>query len=199
MMIIQFNDCIVQASLNRPTFKIICKPEAMLRRHMVRGYNEKIFYAESIGNAEKIYQLEFHHLQSNEISKKEIFQLAGSWLVALELDASNIQNDMDDDVPQSLFVMDDSQKIYWIKNEDAVKFVIKKIIDFSHHEKLAEINSLRDNDWAHVHVTDETLSFGDTTYNLSNDLTVDLTVPVNFFGHDKTSSKNSSAVNQSQL
>ena len=80
----------------------------MLRRHMVRGYNEKIFYAESAGNAEKIYQLEFHPMRSNELIKKEIFQLAGSWLVALEPDAKNIQNDMEDDMPQSLFIMDDT-------------------------------------------------------------------------------------------
>ena len=49
--------------------------------------------------------------------------------------------------------MDDQQKIYHIKNEDNVKFVTKRVIDFSHHEKLQEINSLRDNDWSHVHVT----------------------------------------------
>lgn len=63
-----------------------------------------------------------------------------------------------------------------------MRFHTKKVIDFSHHEKLAEIASLRDNDWAHVHVTDETLSFGETTYNLSNKLKVELSVPENFFG-----------------
>lgn len=54
MLIIQFNDCIVEASLNNRTFKVICEPEAMIRRHLVRGYNEKIFFAETSGNAEKI-------------------------------------------------------------------------------------------------------------------------------------------------
>ena len=54
MFIVQFNDCIVQASLEKKQFKIICEPEAMVRRHLVRGYNEKVFFAESSGNAEKI-------------------------------------------------------------------------------------------------------------------------------------------------
>lgn len=99
MLILQFNDSIVQASLNKASFKVICEPEKMLRRHMIRGYNEKIFFAESSGNAEKIYQIEFHPHLSNEIVKKEIFQLAGSWLVAIEPDAENIQNDMEDNVP----------------------------------------------------------------------------------------------------
>ena len=107
MLVIQFNDCIVKASLNKPIFSIICEPAAMLRRHMVRGYNEKIFFAESSGNAEKIYQLEFHPTK-NELNKKEIYQLAGTWLVALEPDTENIQNDMENDVAQSLFVMDDT-------------------------------------------------------------------------------------------
>ena len=86
---------------------MICKPEAMLRRHIVRGYNEKIFYAESSGNAEKIQQIEFHGSKANQITKKEIWQLAGSWLVALEADTECIENDMEDGVTQSLFVMDD--------------------------------------------------------------------------------------------
>ena len=58
----------------------------------------------------------------------------------------------------------------------------KKIIDFSHHEKVKEVNDLRDNDWSHVHLTEGTLSFGETTYNLKNNLSIDITVPRDFFG-----------------
>ena len=68
----------------------------MIRRHLVRGYNEKVFFAESVGNAEKIHELEFHKANPNEIVKKEIFQLAGSKLVAFEADGEQTQNDTDD-------------------------------------------------------------------------------------------------------
>ena len=54
-------------------FKVVCRPEAMVRRHLVRGYNEKVFYAETQGNAEKIFQLEFHSSKPNELIKKEIY------------------------------------------------------------------------------------------------------------------------------
>ena len=54
MVILQFDDSIVQASLNSNTFEVICEPESMIRRHLVRGYNEKIFFAETQGNTEKI-------------------------------------------------------------------------------------------------------------------------------------------------
>ena len=81
--------------------------------------------------------------------------------------------------------MDDMQKIYKLKNEDGVRFVVDKTIDFSHHKQLKEINALRDNDWAHVHITDRTLSFNDTTYNLNSELSIDITVPKLVYGEEK--------------
>ena len=68
-LIVQFNDCIAQASLNLHTFEIICEPEDMVRRHMIRGYNDKIFFAESSGNVDKIQKLEFHSSDAYKITK----------------------------------------------------------------------------------------------------------------------------------
>ena len=45
----------------------------MIRRHLVRGYNEKVFFAESSGKVDKIYQVEFHPTKPNEITFKEIY------------------------------------------------------------------------------------------------------------------------------
>ena len=73
MLIIQFDDCIVESSLNNRTFKVICSAEAMIRRHLVRGYNEKIFFAETSGNAEKIQMLEFHPSRHNKLKKRSIW------------------------------------------------------------------------------------------------------------------------------
>ena len=69
----------------------------MIRRHLVRGYNEKIFYAETLANTEKIQMLEWNQTKSNSINKKEVWTLAGSWLVAFEADGMNIANDADDE------------------------------------------------------------------------------------------------------
>lgn len=107
MLIIQYNDCIVQASLNKEIFKIISHPQEMLRRHLVRGYNEKVFFAETQGAAERIYQIGFHQFTANELVKKDIFSLAGSWIVAFEPDTEFIENDLKEDAKQSLFVIDD--------------------------------------------------------------------------------------------
>ena len=60
---------------------------------MVRGYDEKIFYCESHGSTEKILQLEFNSSKKDNIQKKEIWQLTGSWLVAFEADGECIVDD----------------------------------------------------------------------------------------------------------
>jgi len=55
MFIIQYNDCIVEASLNnKKHFVEIVDSKSMIRRHLIRGYNERVFLAETSGNAEKI-------------------------------------------------------------------------------------------------------------------------------------------------
>ena len=65
----------------------------MLRRHLIRGYNDRIYFGETSGNSEKIFKLEMHPSKAETIVKKEVFQLAGSFLVAIEPDCENIQND----------------------------------------------------------------------------------------------------------
>ena len=44
---------------------------------------------------------------------------------------------------------------------------------------------MRDNDWSHVHLTERTLTFGDTTYNLDTQLKLKFRVPKYFFGEEK--------------
>ena len=39
-------------------------------------------------------------------------------------------------------------------------------------------------------MTQRTLSFGETTYNLANELSIEMTVPKNFFGSDKEDASN---------
>ena len=71
-----------------------------------------------------------------------------------------------------------------ICDEDGVHFKVSRLIDFSSHNKMAEVSSLRDNDWLHVHVSNRTISFGENTYNLNSDLTQEISVPKNYFGQE---------------
>ena len=68
----------------------------MVRRHLVRGYSEKIYYAEQSGTTQTIQELAFHNHKPNETTKKEIFQLAGAKLVAFEADPEHVWDDFKD-------------------------------------------------------------------------------------------------------
>ena len=52
-------------------------------------------------------QIEFHASEKNEVTLKDIFSLTGREIVAIEVDGENIQDDYDDIVKQSIFIMDD--------------------------------------------------------------------------------------------
>ena len=55
----QFNDIICTVNLNeKKSWETHCDPNAMVRRHLVRGYCEQVYFAETSGNAEKVYKLE---------------------------------------------------------------------------------------------------------------------------------------------
>jgi hypothetical protein len=40
---------------DKKDFREVCGAQAMLRRHLIRGYSDRVFYAESTGNAEKLF------------------------------------------------------------------------------------------------------------------------------------------------
>ena len=70
----------------------------MMSRKMLRGFNEKVFFCERHSNAEKIIMLQPHSQTKHEVEKKEIWQLTGSRLVAFELNADCIGNDLEEQI-----------------------------------------------------------------------------------------------------
>ena len=87
----------------------------MIKRDLLRGYNEKVFYAESRDGAEAIYRLKLSANLDEEVEKKEIHAMSGSRIVALEIDCENIQDDSEmdsrQDIKQALYILDDNEKI----------------------------------------------------------------------------------------
>ena len=72
-LIMQYNDMISSASLCNKEVHDYCDPTAMVRRHLVRGYNDQIYYGETSGNAEKIYKLTLHPSKIGEVKRDEIY------------------------------------------------------------------------------------------------------------------------------
>ena len=73
-------------------------------------------------------------------------------------------------------------KIHHLEDEDGIKFVTKKIIDFSESGKLKQVIKLRDTDWSHVQITSRALTFDGDTYNLDSHLSNKLAIPKHFYG-----------------
>ena len=63
------------------------------------------------------------------VIKQEMYSLPNSWIVALEYDCENIQNDSNDDAPQLLYLVDDSYKIYHLVSREGVKLEILRTLD----------------------------------------------------------------------
>ena len=81
--------------------------------------------------------------------------------------------------------MDDLQKIYLLKNDDNIRYVVTRIIDFAPHKRLLDILAMRDSDWVRMHVTERTLTYGNKTYSLDNNQSMEVKVPKTFFGQRK--------------
>ena len=110
--------------------------------------------------------------------------MPGSRLVAFEQDAENIQNDLTEQVKQSLYVMDDQQKIYLLQTNDLSEFEITRTIDFSHHNILQDIKALQRSDWVRLHMTERALTIGNKTFNLLNNLSFETKVTNAYFGQE---------------
>ena len=73
MLIIQYNHSIVNVSLNTGKMEIVSKPSSMVRLHMVRGYDERIFYCESNGASEAIIELDLNPKEKNKVTTEVIW------------------------------------------------------------------------------------------------------------------------------
>ena len=78
-----------------------------------------------------------------------MYSFPNSFIMAIELDAENIQNDMLGIVEQSLFVVDDNHKVYQLRDKGD-QFEVLKTIDIPN--KNLDLDSLQ-NDWMNVHVS----------------------------------------------
>ena len=49
--------------------EVICQPDAMVRRHLVRGFNEQVFYFERQDSADKIIQIKLDSETKDQLKK----------------------------------------------------------------------------------------------------------------------------------
>ena len=65
----------------------------MIRQHMLRGFNEKVFYAVTQGVNDKIMMISFDSGKKDTLKMSEVFTLTGGRLIQFENDNEHIQDD----------------------------------------------------------------------------------------------------------
>ena len=165
---------------------MLCDKEELVRRYLVRGFQDRVFFAESKEGAEVIYRLKMSANLDEEVEKKEIYALSGCRIVAFEIDCENIQDDSDherQDIRQALYILDDTERITHLVQEDALlKFQVNRTVDFSIHGIGRELVKLRDQDWVHVHITKRAMTIEGRTYSLQTNLSFESKLPNLYFG-----------------
>ena len=72
--------------------------------------------------------------------------------------------------------MDDKAKISQLQNNDGDRYTVTKSFDFSKHSKFQDDSTIVNKDWARLHMTEQSMTLGNETFNLVNDLTLDVKV-----------------------
>ena len=77
--IIQYNNSVASVSLanSKESFHWLNEQNVMVKRHLIRGYADQIFFAETIGGSDRIMKLELHE-NSDKVKKKEVYRLTNS-------------------------------------------------------------------------------------------------------------------------
>ena len=142
----------------------------MIKQRLVRGFNDKIFFAQSTGQEDRVYSLEFHPSKPRQLTRQPIYTLNGSKLVLLTTDFSNCQNDAIRKVRQSLFLLDDKQTVKRLVSNDGAQYTVTDEFDLSHHNIKQQMNLLKKTDWSQAFISNRAITFLDRTYSFNSEL-----------------------------
>lgn len=139
----------------------------MVRRFLARGYNDHIFYAESSATTDKLIKIEMNQEEPGSVNKQEVFSLTSSQIVAFDIDCENFQNDANDLVDQSLFIVDDKQEVYHLTCREGSTMKVQNRIKIP---STLNISKLKNQDWMTVHISHRALVVEGFTYSLNSNL-----------------------------
>ena len=95
----------------------------MIKRHLVRGNNEQLFYAITLGDGVRINRID------GTGTEVEVFELKESTIIFFEPDNESIQKNSK---KQSIFVVDDKMKMRHLVSKDEEHLKQVKVFDLSH-------------------------------------------------------------------
>ena len=140
MLVIQYTDCIVTDYLSdpgeeSPHKKITSKPPNMLKRHIIRGSNNDIYFGEKGNGFTKLYKLSMSKAENDYSEAEAIYQFPAASIVAIEPDYEFIQDELSKNSikrSDAIYILLDNMQIYHlIDKEGDGYFEQEQIINFS--------------------------------------------------------------------
>ena len=83
-LILQFEDVICSVSLYNSKWSIWTKKDEMLKRPLVRGDAESVYFATAASSGDKVIRLSMQ--DDGTLSEKEVYKLPGSDILMLQID-----------------------------------------------------------------------------------------------------------------
>ena len=105
----------------------------MVKRHLIRGNNEKLFFAETHHNGSKIFRIDTGKEYGRNGSIYEVFELKESTIIFFEPDNEIIEKNSK---KQAVFIVDDKMQMRHLVSEDDKPFQQATVFDLSHLEEI---------------------------------------------------------------
>ena len=106
VLLLQTQEKISYLDFSSNQIKNLEYPGTMIRRHMRRGYNDKVFFLTQQGGSIALNQATHHPNRIGHVLVQEnILTLVDNEVVAFECDSENFQDDTNEEVTQSLYIV----------------------------------------------------------------------------------------------
>ena len=135
------------------------KTSTMVKRNLVRGNGEYLFFAKTDSAGSKIFMID------GTGTEVEVFELKDSTIIFFGSDNESIEKNSK---KQSIFVVDDKMKMrHLVSENDEEHFQQVKVFDLSHLKEV--LQSYGKLDWTHAHITTRSITIKGIVYSIESE------------------------------
>ena len=118
--VVQFENCICTVQLNESRhWTIWSSEEKMVKRFLMHGYQDKVYFAERGNNRDLVFMLE---QRKEKVVKTEVYSLQGSSIVSISYDNQVMPAKGVASQKQAFYVLDDKKRVFYVSAEERTQF-----------------------------------------------------------------------------
>ena len=146
----------------------------LLPKRMICLDTQSILFAERNQEENKISQIGFDELHSQEQNPVRVYTHSEGEILALEVNMTPMNSVHEwnmTDMEKLIFIFDDMQQISVLKRINKMKIIIWKKLDVGMHQLSHKIHMLTNEPWQRMAISDRLFTIGKQGYSTFNDLT----------------------------